>query len=51
MAAVTQIRFQTPGPAYYDKKLAEGKTKKEALRSLKRRVSDAIYQRLVADQS
>ncbi len=50
MAAVTQIRFQTPGRAYYDKKLAEGKTKKEALRSLKRRVSNAVYQRLVADQ-
>jgi transposase len=49
MAAVTQIRFQTPGRVYYDKKLAEGKTKKEALRSLKRRVSDAVYQRLVAD--
>ncbi len=49
MAAVTQIRFQTPGRAYYDKKLTEGKTKKEALRALKRRVSDAVYQRLVAD--
>ena len=29
--------------AYYDRKLAEGKTPKEALRCLKRRVSDAIY--------
>lgn len=50
MAAVTQIRFETPGRAYYDKKRTEGKTKREALRSLKRRVSDAVYQRLVADQ-
>ena len=50
MAAVTQIRFATPGRVYYDKKRAEGKTKKEALRTLKRRVSDAVYQRLVADQ-
>jgi len=50
MAAVTQIRFQTPGRVYYDKKLAEGKTKKEALRALKRRISDAVYQRLQADQ-
>jgi transposase len=50
MAAVTQIRFETPGRAYYDKKRTEGKTKKEALRSLKRRVSDAVYQRLVAEQ-
>ena len=29
--------------------LAEGKTHKEALRSLKRRISDAIYARLLAD--
>jgi transposase len=50
MAAVTQIRFETPGRAFYDKKRTEGKTKKEALRSLKRRVSDAVYQRLVAEQ-
>src|SRR5215831_19825869 len=35
--------------AYYDKKIAEGKTHKEALRSLKRRISDAIYARLLAD--
>ena len=51
MAAVTQIRYpDTAGRVYYDKKRAEGKTKKEALRALKRRVSDTVYQRLVADQ-
>jgi len=50
MAAVTQIRFQTPGRVYYDKKRDEGKSKKEALRALKRRISDAVYRRLVADQ-
>jgi len=50
MAAVTQIRHDTPGRVYYDKKQAEGKTRKEALRALKRRVSDVVYQRLVADQ-
>jgi transposase len=50
IAAVTQIRYQhSPGRAYYDKKIAEGKTGKEALRCLKRRISDAIYARLVAD--
>jgi transposase len=43
MAAVTQIRYRhSKGRAYYDKKLAEGKTAKEALRALKRQVSDAI---------
>ena len=37
MAAVTQIRYRhSPGHAYYQKKLAEGKTRKEALRCLKR---------------
>jgi transposase len=50
MAAVTQIRYRhTKGRAYYDKKLAEGKTGKEALRALKRQVSDAIFACLQAD--
>ena len=50
MAAVTQIRHRhSDGRAYYDRKLAEGKTPKEALRALKRRVSDAIFARLQAD--
>jgi transposase len=50
MAAVTQIRHSgSEGHAYFDKKLAEGKTRKEALRALKRRISDAIYARLQAD--
>jgi transposase len=50
MAAVTQIRFRhTKGRVYYDKKLAEGKTSKEALRALKRQVSDALYKQMKAD--
>ena len=50
MAAVTQIRYRhSKGRAYYEKKLAEGKTPKEALRALKRQVSDAIYAALEAD--
>lgn len=49
MAAVTQIRNDTPGRAYYLRKIAEGKTKKEALRALKRRVSDAVYRQLLVD--
>ena len=48
-AAVTQISHHTPGRVYYDKKLDEGKTNKEALRALKRRISNAVYRRLVAD--
>ncbi len=50
MVAVTQIRHRhSQGRAYYDKKLAEGKTPKEALRSLKRQVSNAIFACLQAD--
>ncbi len=50
MAAITQIRYRhSPGRAYYDKKLAEGKTPKEALRALKRQISDAIFACLQAD--
>jgi transposase len=50
MAAVTQIRYQhSPGRAYYDRKLAEGKTGKEALRCLNRQISDAIFACLQAD--
>jgi len=50
MAAITQIRHKhSQGRAYYEKKLAEGKTHKEALRCLKRRISDAIYAALAAD--
>ena len=50
MAAITQIRHpHSPGYAYYQRKLADGKTKKEATRALKRRISDALYEHLVAD--
>jgi transposase len=50
MAAITQIRHKhSQGRAYHERKIAEGKTHKEALRCLKRRISDAIYARLRAD--
>ncbi len=50
MAAITQIRHpHSGGRTYYDKKLTEGKTHKEALRALKRQISNAIYTRLQAD--
>ena len=48
-AALTQIRNDTPGRAYYLRKQAEGKSRKEAMRALKRHISDAVYQRLIAD--
>ena len=50
MAAITQISHQhSDGRAYYQRKIAEGKTHKEALRCLKRRISNAVYARLRAD--
>jgi transposase len=50
MAAITQIRYRhSEGRACYDKKIAEGKTGKEALRALKRQISDAICKHLKAD--
>ena len=50
MAAITQISHRhSDGRAFYDKKIAEGKTHKEALRSLKRRISNAVFARLRAD--
>jgi transposase len=48
MIAVTQVRNDTPGRAYYLRKQAEGKSRKEAMRALKRRISDAVYRQLAA---
>jgi transposase len=51
MMAVTQIRYPTtPGRRYYERKRTEGKTPKEALRCLKRRLSDLVYHQLLADR-
>lgn len=49
MAAICQLRQpHSEGRAYFDRRVAEGKTKKEALRALKRQISNTVY-RLVAD--
>ena len=49
IAAATQVRLDTPGRGYFRGKLAAGKTRPEAMRCLKRRISDAVYRQLVAD--
>jgi len=49
MVAVCQARSDARGGAYYRKKIGEGKSRKEALRCLKRRVSDAVFKSLLAD--
>ena len=48
--AVVQLRHRaSQGRAYYDRKVAAGKTPREAMRSLKRRLSDIVYHQMVLD--
>ena len=49
--AVVQLRNRTEGRAYYDRKVAAGKTPNEAMRCLKRRLSDLVYRALLDDLS
>jgi Transposase IS116/IS110/IS902 family len=50
LAAICQIRRpSSDGRAYFERKLAQGKTQKDAIRSLKRRISNAAYRQLVID--
>jgi transposase len=50
MVAICQIRHpHSDGRAFLDRKVAEGKTKKDAIRSLKRHLSNTVYRRLVED--
>jgi transposase len=47
--ATVQLRNPTEGRAYYDRRKADGKTSMEAMRALKRRLSDVVYRQLLAD--
>ena len=48
--AIVQLRTRTTeGRAYYDRKKAGGKTSMEALRCLKRRLSDLVYKAMLDD--
>jgi len=49
MAGIVQLRHDTPGRAYYRRRVAEGKTPTEAMRCLRRRLSDVVYRQLAAD--
>ena len=49
IAAITQLRYPGEGRDYYERKRAEGKTSKEAIRALKRRISDRVYKHLIDD--
>ena len=47
--ATVQLRNPTPGRAYYNRKKTAGKTSNEAMRCLKRRLSDAVYRTMLED--
>jgi len=47
--AIVQLRHDTPGRSYYRRRVAEGKTTMEALRALKRHLSDVIYKQMLRD--
>jgi transposase len=47
--ATVQLRNPGPGRDYYDRRKAEGKTSMEAMRALKRRLSDIVYRHLLDD--
>ena len=50
--AITQARMPgTLGKTYYEKKLAEGKSKTEALRCLKRRLARVVFNLLTTDHN
>jgi transposase len=49
--AVTQLRIHPPARTYLDKKLAEGKTRREALRCLKRQLARTLWHLLLPEQA
>ena len=40
----------SPGRRYFDKKIAEGKTRNEAIRCLKRRIASHVWRTMLADE-
>ena len=48
--AIAQLRNPTEGRAYYDSKIAAGKTPMEAMRCLKRRLSNVACRQMLHDQ-
>lgn len=49
--AMTQVRLQGPGRDYFAKRRAAGDTKSEAIRALRRRISDEVCRRLLGDEA
>ncbi len=50
LIAVTQVRMRDSlGRRYFDTKIAEGKTRNEAMRCLKRRLANHLWRLMIAD--
>jgi len=49
MIALTQARMDPRARAYIDRRRNEGKTRRDAMRALKRHLSDVVYQQLRTD--
>jgi transposase len=49
--AITQVRLAGPGKTYLDHRQASGDTRTEAIRALRRRISDEVFRRLRADEA
>jgi transposase len=47
--AITQLRYPGPARDYINKRAANGDTKTEAIRALRRRLADIIYRQLIND--
>lgn len=51
LIAVTQVRMRnSPGRCYFDNKIAEGKSRNEAMRCLKRRLANHLWRLMIADE-
>ncbi len=49
--AITQLQRPGPGKEYLAKRMAAGDTKTEAIRALRRRLSDEVFRRLMTDET
>ena len=49
--AITQLQRESPGKAYLAHRRAQGDTKTEAIRALRRRISDEVFRRMRHDEA
>ncbi len=49
--AITQIRLDGPGRAYLDHRMTSGDSRTEAIRALRRRISDEVFRRMLHDDA